>query len=144
MQIRKPVVPKQFFLNTFPFFFGKMSLPQTVYFSISNFFYKLTQPTVHVCNAVGVDDFHWLRICILLQLKLKLVSLIYSKLLFKTFWQFKFRCQYSSWVTHSKCMCKIVHYVYLHIVLRKQNSGVYSMKNSPIECTVLCSLCGMF
>ena len=110
-----------------------MSLPQTVYFSISNFFYKLTQPTVHVCNAVGVDDFHWLRICILLQLKLKLVSLIYSKLLFKTFWQFKFRCQYSSWVTHSKCMCKIVHYVYLHIVLRKQNSGVYSMKNSPIE-----------
>ena len=24
-----------------------MSLPQTVYFSISNFWYKLTQPTVH-------------------------------------------------------------------------------------------------
>ena len=27
-------------------FFGKMSLPQTVYFPISNFWYKLTQPTV--------------------------------------------------------------------------------------------------
>ena len=44
MQIRKPVVPKK---NAFPFFFGKMSLPQTVYFSISNFLYKLTQPTVY-------------------------------------------------------------------------------------------------
>ena len=29
-------------------FFGKMSLPQTVYFSISNVWYKLTQPNVHV------------------------------------------------------------------------------------------------
>ena len=45
MQIRKPVVPKQNLKNAFPFFFGKMSLPHTVYFSISNFLYKLTQPT---------------------------------------------------------------------------------------------------
>ena len=44
MQIRKPVVPKQNLKNAFPFFFGKMSLPHTVYFSISNFLYKLTQP----------------------------------------------------------------------------------------------------
>ena len=28
-------------------FFGKMSLPQTVYFSISNIWYKLTQPSGH-------------------------------------------------------------------------------------------------
>ena len=31
-------------------FFGKMSLPQTVYFSISNFWYKLTQP--NICTIV--------------------------------------------------------------------------------------------
>ena len=36
--------------NAFPFFLGKMSLPQTVYFSISNFLYKLTQPNVHTVH----------------------------------------------------------------------------------------------
>ena len=30
----------------FHFFLGKMSLPQTIYFSISDFWYKLTQPNV--------------------------------------------------------------------------------------------------
>ena len=29
-------------------FFGKMSLPQTVYFSILNFLYKLTQPSIQL------------------------------------------------------------------------------------------------
>ena len=47
MQIRMPVVHKTFFFHVFPFF-GKMSLPHTVYFSISNFLYKLTQPNGHV------------------------------------------------------------------------------------------------
>ena len=35
-------------------FFGKMSLPQTVYFSISNFVYKLTQPIIYAHNDTGV------------------------------------------------------------------------------------------
>ena len=30
---------------------GKMSLPQTVYFTISNFLYKLTQPNIHGAAA---------------------------------------------------------------------------------------------
>ena len=33
-------------------FFGKLSLPQTVYFSVSNFLYKLTQPTVQANAAL--------------------------------------------------------------------------------------------
>ena len=37
MQIRKPVVTNIFFFKCLSYFFGKMSLPQTVYFSISNF-----------------------------------------------------------------------------------------------------------
>ena len=35
-------------------FLGKMSLPQTKYFSISNFLYKLTQPTVHQIASTKV------------------------------------------------------------------------------------------
>ena len=31
------------------FFFSKMSFPQTVHFSISNLWFKLTQPTVYIC-----------------------------------------------------------------------------------------------
>ena len=38
---------KIFFIKMPLNFFGKMSLPQTVYFSISNFWYKLTQPNEH-------------------------------------------------------------------------------------------------
>ena len=57
MQIRKPVVPKFFFLNAFPFF-GEMSLPQTEYFSISKFLYKLTQPIVKWCDAT-VNSVQW-------------------------------------------------------------------------------------
>ena len=37
-------------------FLGKMSLPQTVYFSISNFLYKLTQPTVHTVYTGQLDQ----------------------------------------------------------------------------------------
>ena len=47
MQIRKPVVPTNFFKKCLSIFMGKMSLPQTVYFTISNFLYKLTQPNIH-------------------------------------------------------------------------------------------------
>ena len=57
MQIRKPVVPKKI-KKCLSIFFGKMSLPQTVYFSISNFLYKLTQPIVYadaVC-LLACDD----------------------------------------------------------------------------------------
>ena len=39
---------KNFFLKMPFHFFGKMSLPQTVYFSITNFWYKLTQPNLHL------------------------------------------------------------------------------------------------
>ena len=46
MQICKPFT-KYFFFKCLSIFWGKMSLPQTVYFSISNFWYKLTQPTVY-------------------------------------------------------------------------------------------------
>ena len=51
MQIRKPVVPTNFFLKCLSIFMGKMSLPQTVYFTISNFLYKLTQPNIHGAAA---------------------------------------------------------------------------------------------
>ena len=44
-------------LNAFPFFWGKMSLPQTVYFSISNFLYKLTQPNIHMSPNHAVCSF---------------------------------------------------------------------------------------
>ena len=37
-------------------FFGKMSLLQTVYFLISNFLYKLTQPTVLWCSGQKSAD----------------------------------------------------------------------------------------
>ena len=37
---------KKVYNNAFPFF-GKLSLPQTLYFTISNFLYKLTQPNIH-------------------------------------------------------------------------------------------------
>ena len=37
-----PVVPKTNFKKFLSNFFGKMSLPQTFYFSISNYWYKLT------------------------------------------------------------------------------------------------------
>ena len=46
--------PNFFFLNTFPFY-GWMSLPQTVYFSISNFLYELTQPTVHCTSPSNLN-----------------------------------------------------------------------------------------
>ena len=49
MQIPKPVVPKKKCLSIF---FAKMSLPQTVHFSISNFLYKLTQPNVHAAKQI--------------------------------------------------------------------------------------------
>ena len=32
-------------------FLGKMSFPQTVYFSISNFLYKLTLPKIHILQV---------------------------------------------------------------------------------------------
>ena len=35
-----------------------MSLPQTVYCSISNFLYRLTQPTVQYCIFVKFRDLH--------------------------------------------------------------------------------------
>ena len=38
---------QNFFNKCLSIFFGKMSLPQTVFFSISNFWYKLTQPSGH-------------------------------------------------------------------------------------------------
>ena len=48
MQIRKPVVPTKKMFLSLSNIFGKMSLPQTVYFYLSNFLYKLTQPTVQI------------------------------------------------------------------------------------------------
>ena len=44
MQIRMPNLQRKKFKKFLSIFVGKMSLPQTVYFSISNFWYKLTQP----------------------------------------------------------------------------------------------------
>ena len=42
-------------------FFGKMSLPQNVYFSISNFWYKLTQPNVQIVASRQTTSRHSFR-----------------------------------------------------------------------------------
>ena len=48
MQICMPFVQKNVLNNFLTNFFYEMTLPQTVYFPISNFWYKLNQPTVHI------------------------------------------------------------------------------------------------
>ena len=47
MQNRKPFVQKINFKKFRKHFLGEMALPQTAFFSISNFWLKLTQPNVH-------------------------------------------------------------------------------------------------
>ena len=50
-----PFVPKKIKNKNFFPFFGKMSLPQTVYFPISHFSYKKTQPTAQ-CTPVKITQ----------------------------------------------------------------------------------------
>ena len=55
MQIRKPVVPKKIKKNAFPFFLVKWVYHKLyIYFSISNFWYKLTQPVMFMYRTVAV------------------------------------------------------------------------------------------
>ena len=60
-----------FLLYQMPYhFLGKMSLPQTVYFSISNFWYKLTQPTVQYISKFelhkddGSEKYNFKEVCL--------------------------------------------------------------------------------
>ena len=52
---------------------GKISLPQTVYFSISNFWYKLTQPNVHLDPAGHYWLGHWIITCFLCAVRMLMV-----------------------------------------------------------------------
>ena len=51
-----PFVQQQKFNECLTKFFDEMTLPQIVFFPISNSLYKLTQPIVHISDTVSLKQ----------------------------------------------------------------------------------------